>query len=67
VQIETSHRLLFLEPDIVVAAYEVKRGFKRMNQAGKVFRRKITTGYDDIDVTERFTAGILVQYRIHYI
>ena len=56
VQVIAAFRRLIFITNIMVALHIVKGGFKKMKQTGKVFRGKITTGNNEVNVRKK--AGI---------
>ena len=67
VQIATACRRLFIITYVMVAAHIIKWGFKRIDQTGKVFRRKVATGKDQVNILKRVGIGLLQKSRFFYI
>jgi hypothetical protein len=64
VQIKSALGQFAVVSNIMVAAHKVQRSIKGVEQQGKVFRRQITAGNDDIDVCKGLLARVPVQHRI---
>ena len=61
VQIKPALRPRLFKTNVMVAAYIIKGHIKSVNQTGKVFRRQVTTGDNQIDLLFRFSANMLIQ------
>jgi hypothetical protein len=51
----------------MVAAYVIKGGVKGMGQTGKVFRGKVATGNNQVDIRKRAVIGMLVKYGLNHV
>jgi hypothetical protein len=57
VQIATAFRRFLVITDVMVAAYIIKGGFEGIDQPGKVFRGKVATGENQVNIREPVGTG----------
>lgn len=67
VQIATACRRLFIITYVMVAAHIIKWGFKRIDQTGKVFRRKVATGKDQVNIDKWTGIGTFEECRLDHV
>ncbi len=67
VQVVTACRRLLVITYIMVAAHIIKWGLKKIDQTGKVFRRKVATGKNQVDILKRVGIGLLEKSRFYHI
>jgi hypothetical protein len=51
----------------MVATHVIKRGIKGMGQAGKVFRGKVATGNNQVDIRKPAVSGLFEKYGLHHV
>jgi hypothetical protein len=67
VKIATACRRLLFITNVMVAAYVVKGGIKGMGQTGKVFRWKVATGNNQVDIRIPAVIGMLEKYGLNHV
>jgi hypothetical protein len=67
VQITATFWWFFVITNVMVAAHVIKGSFKGMDQTGKVFRRKVATGKNQVDIRKRAVIGMLKKSRLHHV
>jgi hypothetical protein len=67
VQIATACRRFLVITNVMVAADVIKGGVKGMGQTGKVFRWKVATGNNQVDIRKRAVIGLLEKYGLSHV